>query len=346
MMSSQLPLDINDEDLLLGLPKPGPAPGSLTNMSSAIHLFKLARFNSEIKCVLYCVDRLYPPYTQPSITDIDRWKGDMLDRLHHWEAEIPRHPEGSTSLYMNLLCEIKYHELIMLVLRPSPLFHQPSKTSLRECFSSALKCSKLYHTLYNTNMLHYSWISVHSLFLCIITMFYCVWTPDGVTDGVNFDTLMQALKSTSDVLSATGEYWPEAKRSRDVLDRISAAIMKRFTQNFNEIPTERMPSRSQPATEMSSDLGLDQPADMIHLISHNLPPLQFENGDMGNSHFSPSDWAQTDSFTGTDVLSYFMGSRGDMNMGNAEIPGEYYPSVDEAMQDFFGDGLGDFEYDQ
>lgn len=177
-------------------------------------------------------------------------------------------------------------------------------------------------------------------------MFYCVWTPDGVTDGVNFDTLMQALKSTSDVLSATGEYWPEAKRSRDVLDRISAAIMKRFTQNFNEIPTERMPSRSQPATEMSSDLGLDQPADMIHLISHNLPPLQFENGDMGNSHFSPSDWAQTDSFTGTDVLSYFMGSRGDMNMGNAEIPGEYYPSVDEAMQDFFGDGLGDFEYDQ
>ena len=51
----QLPLDINDKDFELDQPKPRHASDALTDMSSAIHLFKLARFNSEIKSVLYCV---------------------------------------------------------------------------------------------------------------------------------------------------------------------------------------------------------------------------------------------------------------------------------------------------
>ena len=177
-------------------------------------------------------------------------------------------------------------------------------------------------------------------------MFYCVWTPNGVADEVNFDALMRALKSTSDVLSATGEYWPEAKRSRDVLDRISAATMRRFTQNLNDMQSDRVPSGSQPATEMSSNLGLECPADMIDLVSHTLQPPQFENEDISNNLFSPFYGAQADSFTGTDVLSYFMGSGGDMNIGNVEMLGEYYPSVDEVMQNFFADGLVDLGHDR
>ena len=341
----QFPLDVNDNDLESDQQAPRKTVGSLTNMSSAIHLFELARFNSEIKRVLYCVDRIYPPYTQPAITDVARWQGDMLNRLRQWKEEIPQHPEGSVRCYMNLLSEIKYHELIMLVLRPSPLFQHPSKASLRECFSSAMRCSQLYHKLYTTSTLHYSWISAHSLFLCVITMFYCVWRPDGVADEVNLDTLMRALKSTSDVLSASGEYWPEAKRSRDVLDRISTTTMQRLTPKANETQGDRKPSRSQPAAKISSNVSVEQPADIngMDLVFQNLPPLQFENGDGGNDPFSPFYGAQADSFTTTDMLSYFMGSGTDLNSNGAELQGEYYPSVDEMMHNFFGSELRDFE---
>ncbi|EEU36844.1 uncharacterized protein NECHADRAFT_12335, partial [Fusarium vanettenii 77-13-4] len=204
-----------------------------TNMSSAIHLFKLARFNSEIKCVLYCADRQYPPYTAPVITDTESWRVDILNRLRQWRQDIPRHGEASPRHHLNLWCEIKYHELLMLILRPNPQLHNPDKATLRECFSSAMACSELYHRLYMTNMLHYGWMSVHSLFLCVMVMFYCVCTPRGIADEADFDALMRALKVSSDILSAMGEYWPEAKKSRDVLDRVSTATIRRFTQNLN-----------------------------------------------------------------------------------------------------------------
>ena len=341
----QLPLNVNDDDLESNQQSPRQTVDSITNMSSAIHLFKLARFNSEIKFVLYCVDRIYLPHTQPAITDVAKWQRDMLHRLRQWREEIPRHPEGSARYYMNLLCEIKYHELIMLLLRPSPLFQRPAKASVRECFSSAMRCSELYHKLYTTSTLHYSWISAQSLFLCVITMFYCVWRPDGVADEVNIDTLMRALKSTSDVLSATGEYWPEANRSRDVLDRISSTTMRRFTQGFNETQGNRVPSRSQPAAGISSNLGWEQPADVsdVEVVSDNLPPLHFENGDLGNDPFSPFYRAQADSFTTTNMLSYFMGSGTDMNTESADVLGEYYPGVDEVMHNFFEGGFRDLE---
>ncbi|OOF93071.1 hypothetical protein ASPCADRAFT_33782, partial [Aspergillus carbonarius ITEM 5010] len=206
------PLDIDDDQLKTEHPKPRQSNEPLTNMTSAVHLFKLARFNSEIKCVLYCVDRQYPPYTQPAVTDAEGWKVDMLIRLRQWREAIPRHSEASTRYYINLLSEIKYHELVMLVLRPNPRFQNPDKASLRECFSSAMACSELYHQLYMANSLHYGWINVHSLFLCLMVMFYCVWTPHGIAEEANLDSLMRALKASSDVLSAMGEYWPEAKR--------------------------------------------------------------------------------------------------------------------------------------
>ena len=134
--------------------------------------------------------------------------------------------------------------------------------------------------------------------------------------------------------------------SRDVLDRISAATMRRFTQYLNEVQSDRVPSESQPATEISSGLGLEQPSDIIDLVSHSLQPHQFENEDIGSGPFSPFYRAPADYFTGTDVLSYFMGSRGGIDTGNAEMPGEYYPSVDEVVQNFFGDGIFGFGHDQ
>ncbi|KAH8807807.1 hypothetical protein F5884DRAFT_704125, partial [Xylogone sp. PMI_703] len=237
----KLPDDIDDGDLKAGQRKPREEGDPLTRMSSAIHLFKCARLNSEIKCVLYCVERQYPPYTQPTITDLEGWKVDILSRLWQWKEQIPQHPEGSPQNHMNLFCEIKYHELLMLVLRPNPRFQNPSKESVRECFSSAVECSKLYYRLYTTKSLHYSWAGIHSLFLCTIVICYCVWTPQGVADEADFDCLVQALKASSDVLSAMGEYWSEATRSRNIMDRISTGTIRCFMQKFNEMRSSSTP---------------------------------------------------------------------------------------------------------
>ena len=357
----QLPLDVNDDALESNQQSSNLSTDALTDMSSAIHLFKLSRFNSEIKCVLYCVDRNFPPYTAPMITDIGSWKEDILGRLRQWNADIPRHPEGSPRSYVNTYCEIRYHELTQLILRPSPLFQQPSKESIRECFSSAMKCSDLYHKLYTTDKLHLSSISVHSLFLCVITIFYCVWTINGVAEEVALESLMRTLNSVSDILSATGEYWPEAKRSRDVLNRISVATTRRFTQNAGGTQGE---NRSQQSTNPlsatttttrtnvtpSSTISLEA-SSATHLNTNpgsedlQQQPFGFESGNPDLTQSAPffgNYYDQnSDQFVSLDMLSYFMGSTGDMNSNNAALEHDYFPSVEEVMQNGFGNGFGD-----
>ncbi|PLB49626.1 hypothetical protein P170DRAFT_510151 [Aspergillus steynii IBT 23096] len=313
------PLDVDDDQLKTEHPKPRQSNEPVTNMTSAVHLFKLARFNSEIKCVLYCVDRQYPPYTQPAITDAESWKVDILSRLRQWREDIPRHPETSTWYYMNRLSEIKYHELVMLVLRPNPRFQNPDKASLRECFASAMACSELYHQLYSANSLHYGGISVHSLFLCVMVMFYCVWTPQGIAEEADLDSLMRALKASSDVLSAMGEYWPEAKRSRDVLDRVLMATIRRFTRHTSRTRSSPTSLDSRSSMAIPSLLPSDHPADgsYVDLSSHSAPPLPMEDAGVDDDLFGFQYGGPESSFTSADILSQFLGSGTDVTMGDS-----------------------------
>ncbi|KAK5991734.1 Positive regulator of purine utilization-like protein [Cladobotryum mycophilum] len=311
----RIPMDISDHELTPErVDITGRDPGTLTNMSSAIHLFKLSRFATEIKCTSYCVDREYPPYTTPRITDPNAWLPDILSRLRKWRMEIPRYPEGDRRYYLNHICDIKYHELMMLLLRPSPMLRQPTKAAIGDCFSSAIDCSKLYATLYRENQLQYGWITIHSLFLCTITLFYCVWTPNGVADDASFDfdSLASALKSTSDILSAIGEYWPEAKRSRDVLDRIFTATMRRFSRRqYQQEQRSSSSSLAQfsgmPPTETWSSTfgGVGEPT----IDAQPLQDLSAAEISQGmDINFPPYLAAQLDSFMTTDWLSYFMSS--------------------------------------
>jgi hypothetical protein len=57
-------------------------------------------------------------------------------------------------------------------------------------------------------------------------MLYGVWAVPTVTRATNLETLIKDLKSASSILSALGEHWFEAKRSRDLLDELSQITIR------------------------------------------------------------------------------------------------------------------------
>lgn len=195
-----------------------------THMSSAIHLFKLAQLNSEIKYILHSISAEAPPYTYPNIPNVLQWQSDITARLKAWFGQIPQFT--GDQIYLTHLCQIKYHGIMMLLMRPSPAIPSPSVDSLRSCYESAVASIRLYDQLYKGDLLVYSWVTVHSLFLSTITMLHCIWTVPQVTAQIKLDVLMADLKAGSNVLSATGEHWLEAKRSRDVLDELSGTTVR------------------------------------------------------------------------------------------------------------------------
>jgi hypothetical protein len=57
-------------------------------------------------------------------------------------------------------------------------------------------------------------------------MLHCIWTVPAIAAETKLDILVADLKAGSYALSATGEHWAEAKRSRDVLDELSSATVR------------------------------------------------------------------------------------------------------------------------
>lgn len=188
-------------------------------MSFSIHLFKLAKINSEIKYVANSIVRDTPGYAYPPITNIQEWQAGVLQQLDQWACDIPR--GGDQDHYIRTICQIRYHSLRMLLLRPSPAIPKPSAESIRKCHSSACQSIHLYDELYRKDILVHSWMTFHGLILSTITMIYCIRVVPDIARKTELDVLMNDLGISLSILSATGEHWYGAKRSRDVLDDLA-----------------------------------------------------------------------------------------------------------------------------
>lgn len=154
-----------------------------------------------------------------------------------------------------------------------------------------------------------------------MVMFYCVWTPQGIADDTNVNCLMHALKASSDVLSAMGEYWPEATRSRDILDRVSTATVRRFFTKSQQTPHDAATFGPQSSSgpvhrgEPATSTGWPQSAE----IGTGSDPLTStsasSNGNVTADPFITSYGMHDDAFVPADVFHFCLGNGMDIDAG-------------------------------
>ncbi len=142
----------------------------------------------------------------------------------------------------------------MLLLRPSPAIPHPSHKSLELCQHSALAVIRNFDELYNKNCLPYTWPTVHSVFLATISMLYCIWHVPSISGATQLGTLMADLKLASGVLSALGEHWFSAKRSRNLLDELSQTTIRWLIdlELKQKTPAAEMISKAQATSDAGS----------------------------------------------------------------------------------------------
>lgn len=214
-------------------------------MAFSIHLFRLAKLNSEFKYVANSIVRDTPRYAYPAVIDINEWQNGMLQQLDEWHSTIPQHPGME---YVQIVCQIRYHGLRMLLLRPSPAIPNPSSDSLRKCFDAACQGVRLLDQLYKQNMLMHAWNTPHSIVLSIITMLYCIKMVPEIARQTALDSLMSDFSAGLGVLAATGEHWSGAKRCRDILDDMIRATVRWIKDMLSQpatldVPQHRRSSR-------------------------------------------------------------------------------------------------------
>lgn len=197
---------------------------STGNISLSIHLFKLAKINSEIKYVANSIVRDVPIYAYPPVPDIHAWQQSMLEQLDHWAATIPQIQPGHE--YVCMLSKLRYYSIRILLLRPSPAIPRPSTGSLVECYGLAWQAIRLYDELYCQDMLVYDWIALHGILYSTITALYCIRAVPDLARRTELDDLMGNMMTSLSLISVAGERWSGAKRSRQILDDLGRSTIK------------------------------------------------------------------------------------------------------------------------
>lgn len=199
---------------------------------------------------MHSICRDPPRYAYPPVTDIHEWQKDMIGRLEEWLSNIPR---AAGMEHIAKFCETRYHEMMILALRPSPGIPDPSEDLLRRCFQHAVDLLRMYGELYRQDALLYSRLIVHSIFLSTLIMLHCLWRLPRVAEQVQIDDLVTDTGISLNILSSIGEYWAEAKRARDCIQEISSATIQHLIKvRALDIPVASSSTQPQPTTGRST----------------------------------------------------------------------------------------------
>ncbi|KAI3319602.1 hypothetical protein HD806DRAFT_538952 [Xylariaceae sp. AK1471] len=276
-----------------------------THMSYAIHLFKLARINSEIKYVANSVNSDIPNYAYPGVIDINAWQTDVLKRLDQWVALVPAARDAND--YTRTILLLRYHSVRMLLLRPSPNIPRPDQESLRHCYSSAEESIRLFNELYKKNLLVHNWITFHNIVLSTITMFYCIFSVPSIATTLEIEAFNSNVRASLSVLSAVGEHWSGAKRSRDILDELAGPISRWLTKKRCSVEGSGLATGYDSANQdnfTSSTGTMHMQPDTIDSIFWPPPWSPFDgtfDGQLLSEHYDFTDCANLDNI----VLSLF-----------------------------------------
>ncbi|OAL47010.1 hypothetical protein IQ07DRAFT_614179 [Pyrenochaeta sp. DS3sAY3a] len=312
----RLPQNLNDHDLINITNPQHNAPSSI---AFSIHLFKLARLISEIKYVANSIVREAPAYAYPTIVDVSAWQRNILEQLDQWSIAIPTDPRLR---YIHTMCWLRYHSAKMLLLRPSPAIPKPPTDILLVCHESARQSIRLYNQLYKEDLLVHDWTALHGIILSTVTILYCTRIVPEVAQKTELEDLMADMSASMSILSAAGEHWPSAKRSRDVLEELGRTTIRWLKEMQNARPAGTVHGRIRIDGNENLDpmLGIVSPGSLG--FSGNIDPGMRMNtsiwGDASLQQWAPSEIVNLD-----DII---------LNLFDGFIPMETYDGAPE----FFG----------
>lgn len=228
---------------------------------------------------MHSINRNAPAYALPAVRNILTWQQDMMKSLDNWFQNIP-HPPRREETEIVLLCKAKYHETMILLLRPSPGIPNPSDEILGECFSHALMLLQEFSALYATGNLLYNRLVVHSIFLGTLVMLNCIWKLPRAAARIPVDDLISKFNTSQNILSSIGEHWSEATRARDCVKELSTMTIQRLLKtqpaqsesHYQVTDNQRLaPGRSQHQYQVDRSHGEVTAEGPVHVLTDMWP---------------------------------------------------------------------------
>ncbi|KAF7534551.1 hypothetical protein G7054_g6147 [Neopestalotiopsis clavispora] len=196
--------------------------------TASTFFFRFDRITAEIKLMLYRVAQA--PWRFPWPSNYGQWQSEALascDELLASAREMLLSQVLIPSHFRRLLpsLEIKYHQCVLHLFRPTPAIPQPSEEAYRRCYESSREVLRIHAEQLRFGEIIESWLAAHLVFVSGITMIYSIFKlPDaakqliGSTESADFD---QAVSDCSQVLQRLGKTWPVARDANDKFTKLA-----------------------------------------------------------------------------------------------------------------------------
>ncbi|KAL4808374.1 fungal-specific transcription factor domain-containing protein [Aspergillus unguis] len=242
-----LPTAFDIDDLSLDELERGRRTARLQHKSPFLHLIGIRKIAGKILQLIHCASKADGKPMEEKLA----LRRELQDELEAWKSDIanvkmpagehgtsPRSPFQSRMWY-----EVPYHNALLLLYRPSPMFppvpslsssNGPSLTGLNQILISSVSAIHLYAELHRTRRLNYSWITLHAVFIAGLSYVYSISRvikestarQDPLPICLEYTRVIDVTRACSNVLVAINERWGAARGSCEIFERLSTAIIQ------------------------------------------------------------------------------------------------------------------------
>ncbi|OCF38523.1 hypothetical protein I317_07704 [Kwoniella heveanensis CBS 569] len=304
-----MPADVEDAELSEAIEwGPSPVGTQVTSMTPSIRQFELLQIISDIKLHLYRVRK--GPDRFPWPADLDRFRTQTFDALKAWHAKAVVSTQRSL---VRAHLELRYHSAVLLLFLPSPAFPKVSPEGMSYCMPAASEMIRVLDSQQRLGRLPRSYLLVHDTLLSglVIIFSLLVCAPEHLPAN----RFVSEIRACSSILAALSDTWAEARKARNVFDKLADIIMAaglnaaygashhfRHAQDSNAVPAHQ--SSSGPGPGSGSATGDATALQLLadYSAGYSVPSDSFLGSQLlGNANEVELDWL-SQSFATLDHL--------------------------------------------
>ncbi|CAK7234722.1 hypothetical protein SBRCBS47491_009045 [Sporothrix bragantina] len=209
--------------------------------SPFLHVLKIRQISGQILGLFYNAQNMQ----DVPMEEKRRARRDFEARLQAWHqgtehlgfSDASNMPFGS-SFTSNEWYTAIYNNAMLLLYRPSPYMPHPARAAdsaddmpdLLKLFHAAKTSILSYSELHQKRRLNYSWIAMHGIFIAGLAFIYSVGRilqDPGLRDKVpDLLTVVDVTRACSNILAAICERWNVSRRSCELFNKLSNAVIQ------------------------------------------------------------------------------------------------------------------------
>lgn len=207
---------------------------------AAHYSFRFDQITAEIKLMLYRVKN--KPDVFPWPTDVNEWQGKCHQRcdelVESLRNDLKWRSRRRTADGIAQRLELKYHQCLMLLHRPSPATSRPRAESWKTCYNSASQTILIHSEMHRFSKMPNTWLTAHTIFVSGITFLYCLWVNAAIKEKTSMDEFNRIASACSALLKVLGKAWSVAADAVEKFDRL-VSLTSSSWNSWKEAQAER-----------------------------------------------------------------------------------------------------------